>query len=167
MEDTLKRILRIIPGYKGYEAKENRRDADHTLRTTLAREFTAEQQTITNLTKKAVDHGRFDYLDRLEEINQSLGHFIARLESAPRGYAGWFNEVKIEETDLDQIYAFDAKLADSLPLLREYIGHVQKEFTDGINLDEAMDELAAFVGGLHIQFNAREAFVLRGKQPAA
>jgi hypothetical protein len=167
MRDTIKDILRIIPGYEGYEAKENRRDADHTLRTTLARKFTEEQQTITQLTKKAVDHARFEYLDRIEEINQALGHFIARLETAPRGYAGWFSEAKIEEADLDQIYEFDAKLADSLPLLREHVGYVEKEFRDGIEIDEALNELEAFVNGLHDQFNAREEFVARGKRPSA
>jgi hypothetical protein len=164
MREAIKRILEIVPGYEGYEAKEKRRDADKTLRTTLARQFTSEQQAITRLTQKAVDSGQFACLDRIEDISQQLGFFIARLESAPRGYSGWFDEAQIDEADLDQIYEFDARLADSIPLLREHIEYVEKEFRSGEQFDEALDELSSFINGLNSQFDARQEFVTLGKR---
>lgn len=166
MRDTIQNILRAIPGYEGYEAKEKRRDADKVLRTNLAQQYRNEQAALTRLAQKAVDKGRLEYLDRMEEINQSFGHFIARLESAPRGYASWFSDARIEEADLDQIYEFDAKLVDSIPLLQEQITYVQTAYTSGENLEEALDELERFLDGLHTQFNARQEFVAIGKRPS-
>lgn len=164
MRDSIKRILRVIPGYEGYENQEKRRDADKTLRTNLAQQFRNEQDVITRISQKAVDRGQLEYLARIEELSQSLGRFIARMETAPRGYAGWFSEVKIEEADLDQIYEFDARLADSIPLLREQIEFVEKAMKSGENGEKALDELEKFLNGLHVQFDDRQEFVTLGKR---
>lgn len=164
MSDIIKSVLRIIPGYKGYEERENRRDADKTLRTNLATQYRRERQAITRIAQKAVDSGKLDYLDRIEEAGQTLDRFIARLETAPRGYAGWFDQVQIDEADLDMIYEFDAKLVDSIPLLTEQIAHAAKALQPEGDMDEALDALYDFVDGLNAQFDARQEFLARGKQ---
>jgi hypothetical protein len=166
MEDTIKRLLRIIPGYSGYETAENRRDADKTLRSHLARQYRSERKEITDLAQKAVQAQKFQHITRIDAIGKKLDHFIGRLESAPRGYAPWFSDVKIDQADLDQIYEFDARMTDSIPLLREHIDHVEKELRSGEQLDEALDALEDFITGLHTQFDSREQFTLQGKRPA-
>jgi hypothetical protein len=108
---------------------------------------------------------RLMHVERLGKVSQALLLFIARLETAPRGYAGWFGRVQIDQADLDQLYTFDAKLAESLPLLREKLGFVQSQASEGTDLHEALASLHQFVGNLNQQFDARQAFLLQGKRP--
>lgn len=164
MRETIKDILRLIPGYAGYESRESRRDADKTLRTNLATEYRRERQSITRLAQNAADGAGLEHLDRIENISQTLDRFIARLETAPRGYASWFDESQIDEADLDMIYEFDAKLTDNIPLLREQIDHAHNALNSGGDVVEALNALYDFVDGLNAQFDARQAFLTRGKQ---
>lgn len=160
----LQDLAHMIPGYAGYQARESRRDADKTLRMHLARQYAGEQQGLTRLAQNIASRGRIEYSDRIERIDQALSLFIARLQSAPRGYAGWFDAVQITEYDLDQIYAFDAKLADGLSLLREQITYATTAFDSGEGFDAALDALRDFVDNLNTQFDARQAFVALGKR---
>jgi hypothetical protein len=165
-EQTIKNLLHKIPGYTGYEAREQRRDADERLRAELARQYRAEREALTRLGQQAVSSGRLDVTERLKRISQTLDRFIGRLETALTGYAGWFEHVTIDVPDLEQIYQFDAKLADSVPLLQEHIGHVSTQMSEGEGIDEALTALRNFVDNLNTQFDARQEFLVRGKRPA-
>lgn len=165
LQATIDRLLQRIPGYGGYAAKEQRRDADKALRMHLARQFRAEHEALTRLMQAFTASARLAVVERLGQVSQALLLFIARLETAPRGYASWFERVQIEQADLEQLYSFDAKLADSLPLLREQLGYVQSRADSGSDLPEALAALQQFVGNLNQQFDARQAFLLRGQRP--
>lgn len=164
-EKTIKDLLHKIPGYTGYAAKEERREADKRLRMHLAQQFRAERESLTRLSQQVISAGRLDLTDPLKRISQSLDYFIGQLETAPRGYAGWFDQVQIEEVDLDQIYHLDTKLADSVPLLREQIAYVSSQVSEGEGIDEALTSLRDFVEKLNQHFNARQEFLAAGKRP--
>ncbi|NJN66231.1 MAG: hypothetical protein HC884_05730 [Chloroflexaceae bacterium] len=169
MRETIKNLLHIIPGYQGYAAREQRRDADQALRDYLAQHYGAERQALMALTRNAVEAGAFGTLEQLEGITQTLDRFIARLESAPRGYTSWFSEARIDESDLDRLYAFDAAMADHLPLLHEQIAAVGQQIAASEPgheraIDEALTNLRALVDGLHTQFDARQELLAAGKQ---
>lgn len=166
MRETIKNLLHLIPGYHGYEAREQRRDADKGLRMHLAQRYRSEREALTRLTRSAVDAGAFGFLERLEDITQALDRFIARLESAPRGYAGWFSEARLDETHLDRLYEWDARMADHLPILHDQIGAVERQMAAGgaeNDMDEALNHLRALVDGLHTQLDAREELLASGK----
>ncbi len=166
LRDRLQALAYQIPGYAGYRAKEQRRDTDKLLRTHLAQQYTGVRQALTRLAQRVASSGRIAYSARIEQIDQALGLFITRLQTAPRGYAGWFSTVKIDEYDLDQIYAFDAGLANGLSPLRERVTFAESAFATekGEGFDNALTELQNFVDGLNAQFDARQAFVTLGKR---
>lgn len=165
IQQTIQNLLHNIPGYTGYSASERRREADKVLRSHLADQYRGERQELIRLTQDVVAAGRLAKAEPLDQIIQALDLFIARLETAPRGYAGWFAEVTIDETDLEQIYQFDARLASSVPLLHEQIVYSRSRFTTDEGFDEALDVLREFVDGLNRQFDARQEFLVAGKRP--
>jgi septation ring formation regulator EzrA len=165
MRDTIKDILLALPGYKGYEELEHRRESDKVLRMHLAQQYSRERDALTRLTQKAVNMGKIGHLDRIEEIIQMLNRFIGRLESAPRGYASWFSATQITPADLDRIYEFDTQMADNIPLLQEQIGHAEEQLKSGEAFDNALDELKSFVDGLNTQYDARQELLAPGNQP--
>jgi hypothetical protein len=162
---TIDRLLQRLPGYTGYAAKEQRRNADKALRMHLARQFRAEHQALTRLMQDFTASARLAVVERLGKVSQALLLFIAQLETAPRGYASWFDRVQLDEADLEQHYTLDAKLAESLPLLREQLAFVQSQGSEGTDLQEALASLHQFVDNLNQQFVARQAFLQRGTRP--
>ncbi len=159
----LSNLAWLIPGYAGYRTKEDRRDADKQLRMYLAGQYVAERENLTILAQHLVASGRLDLVARLEPVEQMLARFIARLETAPRGYGGWFSATELSESDLEKLYEFDAKLADGIPLLREQIGFVSTECTADADCNAALNALRDFVDNLNTQFDNRQTFLAANK----
>src|SRR5918911_1177918 len=112
--DFLHKIASIVPGYDGYVDRERRRDADRLLRTQLARRYT-EQRDRLNRVQQSLMRGH--HMEHIAEVDRMVGvlqRFIDRLSTAPYGYSGIFDPIKVEATDLDQLYAFDMALADGV-----------------------------------------------------
>jgi len=87
MDDLQRRILEIalqIPGYLGYEAKERRRDMDMYTRGRLRAQYDELHTTLARIRQKAL----MAHAVELENLDQKLLRFIARMQTAPRGYAG-------------------------------------------------------------------------------
>src|SRR5437899_357096 len=111
MQQTIQNIQQQIPGYAGYQSQERRRDADKVLRERLANQYDAQRDRLNRVMQEATRSGQLASVADLEGANQQLQRFIARLQTAPRGYAGWFDAAQIQEADLDQLYQFDSSLA--------------------------------------------------------
>lgn len=165
MEDRIKGILRKLPGYTGYEAKEHRREADKLLRMQVAKQFRDQQAGLDRLIQDMVGNGNLQHTDLLDRVSKGIDRFVVKLETAPRGYAGWFDIIKIDETDLDLLYQFDLKLAASADLLGERIAFVRSQMHEQGDLRAAIGDLQAFVDDMNRQLDAREAFTAEGKRP--
>ncbi len=167
MEERIQGILRKLPGYTGYEAKEHRRDADKLLRMQVAKQFRDQQGTLDRLIQDMVSNGNIQHTDQLDRVSKGIDRFVVKLETAPRGYAGWFEVIKIDETDLDLLYQFDLKLAEGAALLGERISFVRSQMNEQGDLGDAIAQLQSFVDDLNRQLDAREAFTAEGKRPEA
>ncbi|NJP05953.1 MAG: hypothetical protein HC837_10190 [Chloroflexaceae bacterium] len=132
----------------------------------LARQYQSEQEALNTLAQKTLKQGGLRYMDTIEGVNKALNRFIARLQTAPRGYSGWFDAVQIQAHDLEQIYQFDERLAEGIPLLREHIGQAIAEIK-GEQFETALEALRSMVDGLNQQFDARDELVVMGKQAAS
>ena len=127
---TLERLGGKIPGFRGYLAREKRRDADKLLRDAIAQRFEAQLRRLPDLQMQLVSAGRIEYVDDVERAVTRLNTFVDRVEMTPRGYAGFFDAVKINEGELEQLYHWDTQLLDE---------------ADKIAL--SIDTLAAAIGG--------------------
>ncbi len=165
MEQWIRNLQRMLPGYKGYEARETRRDADKMLRVQVAKQFRDQQGDLNRLIQDMTKGGGLRYLDDLDRISTGIDRFVVKLETAPRGYAGWFEVITIDETDLDLLYQFDLRLANSAGLLAERISVVQRQFNEAGDVGAAIAELQSFVDDLNRQLDARTAFTAEGKRP--
>lgn len=162
---TLQDIARIIPGYGGYIDRERRRDTDKMLRDQLARQYASEQDGLTRLTQQAVSSGKIEFAGKIEGIQQTLNRFIARLQTAPRGYAGWWEVAQIKKEDLDELYQFDMGLAAGVQQLHDAVAKASAALA-GDGFGAALDALRDLADNLNKQFDARTNFVALGKRPA-
>ena len=118
-QDPFKKLMSYVPGFKGYIDRQNRRDADKLLRDTVARRFEEQWKRASQLQSDMVSNGMIAYVDDMEKAAIQLRTFIDKISTAPRGYSGLFDAVKINEQELESIYQFDAAFFD----LAEQVGH--------------------------------------------
>ena len=147
-QGTIEDVARKLPGFKGYLAKQDRRAADRLLREHVVLVFEELLREFTRLQNQMVDSGGLKYMEKARRIDTVLQTFIDRVRTAPEGYAGLFDAVKIREKELDRVYAFDnglleysAQIKNGLNKLEEAVG------SEGIGevldqLDEAVREVA-------------------------
>jgi hypothetical protein len=124
--DPFKKLASYIPGFSGYVERQNRRDADKILRDTVARRFSEHWTRASNLQVEMVSGGMIQYVDDMEKAAIALRTFIDKITTAPRGYSGMFDAVKINEKELEAIYQFDLAFFD----LGDQVGN-------GLNIVEA------------------------------
>jgi hypothetical protein len=154
-----KKILSKLPGFKGYVAREERRNADKLLRETIAASFEGIWQRISGLQKDAISHGDLEIVDDLESAAIKLRQFIDRVETASYGYAGFFDVINIESEELDEMYKYDLIMLEMEDEVSRAVDNVETSFgTDG--LPAAIRHLVSVSQSCVDAFNKRKEVIL-------
>jgi hypothetical protein len=143
MQDPFKRLASNIPGFGGYVERQNRRAADKLLRETVARRFEEQWRRVSQLQTDLVSNGLIAYVDDLEKAALKLRTFIDKLTTAPRGYSGLFDAIKINEKELESIYQFDAAFFDLAEQVGRAVDNVEQTLSDESGLPAAIRNLTA------------------------
>jgi hypothetical protein len=109
-QNTLERIASAIPGFTGYREKERRREADKFAREHLATRLEESKKDLDTLAANASRVGALDAINDIETARKRTDKVAARLRYADRGYAGFFDAIKVDEAVLDRVYQFDLAL---------------------------------------------------------
>jgi len=156
--DPFKKILSKIPGFGGYMERQSRRDSDKLLRETVASRIEEQYQRISALQRDFISRGEIRNVDDLEAAAIKLRTFADRIRRATRGYSGLFDAVKINETELAQLYQFDAALLDRVDDVSRAVDNVEASIgSDG--LPAAMHNLVTSAQSCIDAFNRREEVV--------
>src|SRR5438270_859435 len=126
---SIESLLRTIPGFKGYLEREDRRDSDKLQRDWLADRLQRSKRSIDEVIVRLMDGGQLDLTDagRLDvlavcdRLRIRLDKLISRIRGAMRGYSGFFDLVKVDETMLDRIYEQDVKIMDQVEQMAESV----------------------------------------------
>ena len=157
--DPFKQILSKIPGFNGYMERQNRRDSDKLLRETVANRFEEQWQRISGLQREFISQGEITYVDDLEAAAVKLRAFIDRVRRATRGYSGLFDAVKINETELAQLYQYDAALLNQVDEISRAIDNVEASVgSDG--LPAAIRHLSTVAQQAVQAFDRREEVII-------
>jgi hypothetical protein len=116
-QDIFKKLLSYIPGFSGYIERTNRRAADKLLREQVALKYSELAARTSRMQKDIAEAGQIDMLDDIDSVGLKLRTFTDRIKNASYGYSGFFDAVKINETELSKIYTFDTAffvLADQI-----------------------------------------------------
>jgi hypothetical protein len=142
-QDPFKRLASIIPGFGGYIERQNRRDADKLLRETVARRFDEQWKRASQLQVDMVSNGMIQYVDDMEKAALQLRTFIDKISTAPRGFSGLFDAVKINEKELEAIYQYDAAFFDLASQVARAVDNVEASLGDESALPAAIRNLTS------------------------
>jgi len=162
--DPFKKLASYIPGFSGYVERQNRRDADKLVRTTVARRFEELWKRTSNLQADLVNAGKIEYVDDLEKAALQLRTFIDKISTAARGYSGLFDAVKINEKELEQLYNFDLAFFDLAEQVSHALDNVEASLADDTALPAAIRNVTTLGCQAVETYNRRsEAFTGSGK----
>jgi hypothetical protein len=141
--DPFKKLIGFIPGFGGYIERQNRRDADKLLRDTVALRFEELWKRTSNLQTELVSNGSIQYVDDLEKAAIQLRTFIDKISTAPRGYSGLFDAVKINEKELEALYQFDLAFFELAEQVGRALDNVEASLADESALPAAIRNLTS------------------------
>ncbi|PYQ55124.1 MAG: hypothetical protein DMF78_03245 [Acidobacteria bacterium] len=113
-QNALERLMNAIPGFKGYREKDLRRDADRLQREHLSLRLEQGKKALNRVSADLSRGGDLDVINDVETARKRLDKVVNRIRYAERGYSGFFDAVKVDETVLGRIYQFDMGLVEDV-----------------------------------------------------
>ena len=147
-QGALEQIANAIPGFKGYRDRELRRDADRLEREHLAGRLEGCKKPLNEAAATVSRSGNLDGINDIEAARKRLDKVIARIRHADRGYSGFFDAVKVDETTLARVYEFDLGLAEQVDQILAATGDVKALLASIDALDARFAEREAILTGI-------------------
>jgi hypothetical protein len=120
-ESILSKIMNLIPGVKGYRAKEARRDTDRRLRGFIADQLDDLRGKLEELKAHLIDNAQLNLLAQLDRVTKKLLKTADSLRFASYGYKGFFDTHAIREEELNKIYQYDYQLLQQVENIKKSI----------------------------------------------
>lgn len=142
-KNFLERFADVIPGLSGYRAREDRRTTDKRLREYLASRIDRIREALDEQKLQLTNQGNLAALNDVGLLGRKLQAAGDSLRFASYGYSGFFDQLKIKEAQLDQLYGHDLKLAEAVDALEKVIGdpaHTSEQAAAGV---KAIEDLLA------------------------
>ena len=147
----LEKAMRLIPGYKGYKSKEERRDNDQLFRTGLVSRLERLRTDINEIPATLRGPSALKSITDFDRILKRLERVTDEIRFAARGYRGWFDMHKVREDELDQLYAFDVSLMENIEELDESFLFLQVAAAADSDLKEPIDNMVEIL----IEFSSK------------
>jgi hypothetical protein len=146
----LEKVANAIPGLKGYRDKEARRDTDKRLREYMAAEIDRQRKALDALKRDLMGKGKLDLLDEADRVVRKMQKSADALRFASYGYAGFFDQVKLREEEIDRLYQHDSGILEQVRALEaqvEAAGSAADPAQALADLEAAVDALNAGIEG--------------------
>jgi len=142
-KNWLEKLADKIPGLSGYQAREGRRDTDKRLREYLASQLDHVIDRVEAAKLALTNQGNLAALNDVGLLQRRLQGLRDAIRFATYGYSGLFDQAKVREAELDQIYAHDMKMVDVVESLKNLVEDPGHTPADALAAAQALDELVA------------------------
>ena len=150
------KLIERIPGFRGYNDKGHRRAADRMVREYVAGQLKQQIDRLAGLEVQILDAGGLSYMSKTSSAKTRLQTYHDRVLAAMPGYAGLDDPIKIQEQELDHLYAFDEAQIRYADQIKAALDGLETAVIANAGIDEAIRALDGAVN------EANQAFSLRG-----
>jgi archaellum component FlaC len=152
------RILSVIPGFKGYKEKEVRRESDRLIRNHLYRRLKESEDDLKKVFQRLSDERLYGPMENMDRLVMEFDRVKARIDHASYGYSGFFDILKIEENDLDEMLSFDSSLVDEVEALSKEIKALKEVKPEEVN--SSLESIKSSLSKIEEAFNERNEKIL-------
>ncbi len=111
------KIGTLIPGYRGYQEREGRRECDRQLREQIADKLSVIEKEITS----QIDGADLSELSEIEKNRKKINNLKDLIKYSPYGTSAFFSDSLIKETELELIYQMDLDIMDNINQLESWL----------------------------------------------
>lgn len=160
-EKPLERLMLIIPGFRGYKLREQRREADRIVRDYIYRALEHSRDDLMACFQSLTDAKASELLEPANRLIARLDTVAEEINRASYGYSGFFDSVKVEEPELENMLAYDSQLMDSVRKINDATMAFKTELTQGKleNARTTREALDASIDALESAFQQRQAVI--------
>jgi len=155
--NMLERLGEKIPGFRGFQDRELRRDVDKMQREHLSAQVLGLKRRIRLKVQEATDVGQIGALTGLDRLERRLDGLSQAVRFTDYGASGFFDAVKIYDEELEKLYQFDLSLLDDLATLESAVAAIPGPQGDGF--DAAVSHALGLVGALEEKWAGRKQVV--------
>lgn len=102
------KIGTLIPGYRGYQEREGRRECDRQLREQIAGRLTYVEKDLNLL----IENIPFEKLSEIEKFRKKINSLNDLIKYSVYGASSFFSNSVIKETELENIYQYDLEILE-------------------------------------------------------
>jgi hypothetical protein len=157
---AIERLLKGLPGIRGYVDKEMRRDADKRLRDLIAQELEMQKQALLEVQRMLLEGKGLLWLDNVDQAVQKLQILTDRIRTASYGYAGFFDPVRIREEQLDALHRFDQALAERVVDVKMAVEGLRKAVIENGDVGGSTRKLVDLLADLNNLYSKRHEAIL-------
>ena len=117
----LERLGEKIPGFRGFQDRELRREVDKIQREYLSAETLRLKSKVRDVAGRFTDSGQIGGLDLLDRLDRKLDGLSQAIKFSDYGATGFFDVVKVGESELEALYEFDLSILEDLDLIENLI----------------------------------------------
>jgi len=160
-EKPLERLMLIVPGYRGYKLREQRREADRIVRDYAYRALEHSRDDLMNCFQSLSDAKATELAEPMNRLIARLDTIAEKINRASYGYSGFFDSIKVEEPELENMLAYDSQLMDMVRKINEATTSFKTDLTQGKleNARTTQQTLDASINSLDSAFEQRKAII--------
>lgn len=157
-EELLEKIMLAVPGFRGYKAKEQRREADKKIRDFVYSKLQEARNGLQDIYQIVAESRVPEALHPIDRLTAIFDRVSEKVHHASYGYGGFFDATKIDEDDLDRMINFDTQLVEGAKGLAQRVQAFKDEVQTGKfdNLEAYESELRKTVEGFETIFDQRK-----------
>lgn len=134
------KIGNLIPGYKGYVIRDEKRNTDKKFRDELVSRLNQSEEFIIRYQKELVTSDDVTNLTLWEQSRKALNTISTKIKHSTYGESSFFSEKQLKENELDAIYNIDLELAEKVSLIvKTILSDIAKPLSAGIVLNQIFD----------------------------
>ena len=160
-EKLLERLMLILPGFRGYKQREQRREADKIVRDYIYNVLEHTKDDLAGCFQDLSDAKATELLEPMNRLTAQLDRVAEKINHGSYGYSGYFDAIKIEESELDNMLAYDTQLMDSARKFSEATASFKSDL-DQNKVEDARNSQKTLEDSLHsleLAFDQRKAVI--------
>lgn len=134
------KIGNLIPGYKGYVIRDEKRNTDKKFRDELVSRLNQSEEFIIRYQKDLMKSDDVTNLTLWEQSRKALNTISTKIKHSSYGESSFFSEKQLKEDELDTIYNIDLELAEKVSLiLKSILSDITEPLSAGLVLNQIFD----------------------------